>query len=86
MYLVAIAWIYVTLMMALAEATNPTGSILGAVITFILYGILPLSILMYILGTPQRKRRLREKEVLQNAAHTENPPSTPQPALKSKGQ
>lgn len=77
MYLVAIAWIYVTLMMALAEATNPTGSILGAVITFILYGILPLSILMYILGTPQRKRRLREKEVLQNAAHTENPPSTP---------
>lgn len=73
MYLVAIAWIYVTLMMALAEATNPAGSILGAVITFILYGIMPLSIVMYILGTPERKRKLRERQEMQqreNAAQT----------------
>lgn len=59
MYLVVIAWLYVTLMMALAEATSPTGSILGAVITFALYGLLPLSIVIYIMGTPARKRRLR---------------------------
>lgn len=59
MYLVVIAWLYVTLMMAVAEAASPTGSILGAVITFALYGLLPLSIVIYIMGTPARKRRLR---------------------------
>ena len=44
MYLVLIAWLYVTLMMALAEATSPTGSVLGAVVTFVLYGLLPMGI------------------------------------------
>lgn len=29
MYLVAIAWIYVVLMMAVAEATNSNGTVLG---------------------------------------------------------
>ena len=43
MYLVVIAWLYVTLMMAVAEATNTTGSILGAIITFVLYGLLPMA-------------------------------------------
>ena len=56
MYLVAIAWMYVVLMMAVAEATNSNGSVLGALVTFVLYGVLPLSIVMYLLGTPSRKR------------------------------
>ena len=60
MYLIAIAWIYVVLMMAVAEALSTQGTVLGAVITFALYGVLPLSILMYILGTPGR-RRLRQR-------------------------
>ncbi|MFD2754200.1 hypothetical protein [Comamonas terrae] len=59
MYLVAIAWLYVTVMMAVAEAAAPGGSWLGAFFTFALYGVLPLSIVLYILGTPGRKRRLR---------------------------
>jgi hypothetical protein len=60
MYLVAIAWMYVVLMMAIVEATSPIGTVLGAVFTFLLYGVLPLAILLYILGTPaRRKRRLR---------------------------
>lgn len=56
MYLVAIAWMYVVLMMAVAEAVSSQGTVIGAVITFVLYGILPLSLVMYILGTPGRKR------------------------------
>lgn len=66
MYIVAIAWMYVVVLMSLAEATSPQGTILGAIVTFILYGIIPLSILMYILGTPARKRalRVREEEIL----------------------
>jgi mannose/fructose/N-acetylgalactosamine-specific phosphotransferase system component IID len=58
MYLVAIAWGYVALMMAAAEALSPQGTIFGALVTLLLYGVLPLGLLMYILGTPGRKRRL----------------------------
>ena len=57
MYLVALAWGYVVLLMAAAEALSPQGTVLGALITLLLYGVLPLSLLMYILGTPGRKRR-----------------------------
>jgi membrane protein implicated in regulation of membrane protease activity len=62
MYLIAIAWGYVVLMMAAAEASSAHGSLLGAVVTLLLYGVLPLSLLMYILGTPGRKRRLKSAQ------------------------
>lgn len=62
MYLVAIAWIYVVLMMAVAEATSSQGSVLGAVFTFLLYGVLPLSIVMYLLRTPARRKARRLEE------------------------
>ena len=68
MYLVLIAWLYVTLMMALAEATSPTGTVLGAVVTFVLYGLLPMGIVGYILGTPARKRALRAKALAEQAS------------------
>ena len=58
MYLVVIAWLYVVLIAAVAEATSSIGTVLGAVITFVLYGLLPLSIVVFILGTPGRKRAL----------------------------
>lgn len=58
MYLIAIAWSYVAVMMAAAEALSPQGTIFGALVTLLLYGVLPLGLLMYILGTPGRKRRL----------------------------
>jgi len=73
MYLVAIAWIYVVLMMALAEALSSQGTVLGAIVTFALYGLMPLAILMYILGTPGRKRRLKAAE----AAEPSNAPGLP---------
>lgn len=57
MYLVAIAWIYVVLMMAIAEVVHPDGTWLGAVFTFLFYGVLPLSIVMYIMGARLRKRK-----------------------------
>ena len=56
MYLVLIAWLYVALMMAIAEATSPIGSILGALMTFLLYGVLPMTVVGYILLTPARRR------------------------------
>ena len=52
MYIIAIAWLYVTLLMALTETSWVAG-----VMTFLFYGLLPLSILLYLMGTPERKRR-----------------------------
>ena len=57
MYLVAIAWIYVVLMMAVAEAMHPEGTVLGALITFVLYGVLPLIIVLYIMGARIRRAK-----------------------------
>jgi uncharacterized membrane protein len=62
MYIVAIAWIYVVLMMAVAEALSTQGTVLGAVFTFLLYGVLPLSIVLYIMGSPARRRARRAAE------------------------
>jgi len=64
MYLLAVAWLYVTVLMALAEVAAPNGTLLGACITFVFYGLLPLSVLLYIAATParQRARRMREKQ------------------------
>jgi hypothetical protein len=59
MYLVVIGWIYVVLMMAVVEALSPNGTVLGAVFTFLLYGLIPLGIVMYIGLTPARKRAQR---------------------------
>ncbi|WP_026436544.1 hypothetical protein [Acidovorax sp. JHL-9] len=69
MYLVVITWLYVTLMMAAAEATSSTGSLMGAVVTFLLYGLLPSGIVAYILGTPARKRAIKAREEAQQAAY-----------------
>ena len=62
MYIVIIAWLYVTLMMAVAEATNTNGTVLGAIFTFLLYGVLPLALVVYLLNTPARRRALKERE------------------------
>lgn len=56
MLLVTLAWLYVALMMAIAEATSPQGTVLGAVFGFVGYGVLPLSLVLYVMATPLRKR------------------------------
>jgi hypothetical protein len=63
MYLVLIAWLYVALMMAVAEATSPVGSLMGALFTFLLYGLLPMGVIGYIMGTPSRRRARLAKEM-----------------------
>lgn len=64
MYLIVIGWIYVTLLMALAEATSSQGSVLGAIITFVLYGLLPMALVVYLVGTPLRRKAIRKTEQL----------------------
>ena len=64
MYLIVIAWLYVTLLMALAEAFSSQGSVLGAIITFVLYGLLPMGLVVYLMGTPLRRKAIRKSEQL----------------------
>ncbi len=54
MYIVAIAWLYVVLMMSLTET-----SVVAGVVTFGLYGLAPLSLFLWLVGTPQRRRNRR---------------------------
>ena len=62
MYIVAIAWIYVVLMMSITEESAVAG-----VMTFLLYGVLPLTIILYLMGTPQRKRDRQRADKLRLA-------------------
>ena len=64
MFLVAIAWMYVVLMVAAVEATSPQGTVLGAVFTLVLYGLLPLGIVLYLLASPVRRRQRRAQDAL----------------------
>ncbi len=76
MYLIVIAWFYVTLLMALAEALSTQGSVLGAIITFVLYGLLPISLVIYLFGTPLRYKARKKSEQAASAQAASVPPAS----------
>lgn len=71
MYIIPIGWLYVAVMMSLAEATSSNGTVLGAIMTLVLYGLLPVALVLYFMGTPARRRAIRAREAaeLQAAQH-----------------
>jgi len=77
MYLIAIAWLYVVVLMAVVEAASPHGSLLGAFFTLLLYGALPLGLLLFIAGTPTRRRMRHRAEAEAQQAPPPPPPSAP---------
>lgn len=64
MYITAIAWIYVAIMAAVTEPNLTAG-----IVTFLFWGVLPVSILLYILGSPARRRRRKAAESAQDRVH-----------------
>ncbi len=52
MWIVAIGWAYVVILMAATET-----SVIAGIMTFFGYGVLPLSILFYLAGAGRRRRR-----------------------------
>lgn len=72
-YLVVIAWFYVALMMSLAEAFSTQGSILGAIVTLFLYGIGPIALVVYLMGTPARRQARRAREQREAASSLGQP-------------
>ena len=80
MYLVPIAWLYVAVMMSVAEATNTNGTLLGAVFTFLLYGALPVGLVLYFMGSPSRRRANKAREAAEALAQPDAgslPPTDP---------
>jgi hypothetical protein len=54
MYIVAIGWLYVTVLLA---ASQPT--LFTAAVSFLFYGILPCALLLWLGGTRARRQRRR---------------------------
>ena len=73
MYLIVIAWMYVVLMMSVAEATHPTGTLLGALVTFVLYGVGPVALVVYLMRTPARRRAIKAREAAEHQAASFDP-------------
>ncbi|MDB5772296.1 MAG: putative transrane protein, partial [Burkholderia sp.] len=59
MHIVAIAWMYVVVMMSITEH-----SFIAGLMTFLLYGVLPVTVILYLMGTPLRKRKRAAAEKL----------------------
>ena len=58
MYIVAIAWIYVALLATVTETT-----VVGGILTFLFYGLAPLSLFLWLFGTPARRRRSAQRSL-----------------------
>jgi len=54
MWIVAIGWMYVVTLMAATEST-----VVGGIITFFGYGVLPISLVFYLTGSWRRSKRTR---------------------------
>jgi len=55
MYIIAIAWLYVVILMAVTEKSVTSG-----LLTFIFYGLLPCALLLWLLGTRHRRHHRKE--------------------------
>lgn len=74
MYIIAIGWLYVTLLMALTE-----GSVVAGVLSFVFYGLAPTALLMWLLGTTARRRRHAQREAAARQAEAASADSSPAP-------
>lgn len=57
MYIVAIGWLYIAILMAATEV-----SVVAGVMTFVFYGLAPLALVLWLMGTPRRRRARRERD------------------------
>lgn len=67
MYIIAIAWLYVTLLMAFTEP-----NIVAGLATFIFYGLIPMSLVLWLGGTKMRRQRQRHRQLLADQRANDN--------------
>ena len=73
MYLVAIGWLYVVLLMAFSA-----NSVVSGVVTFLLFGVLPVGTLIIVTRGSKRSRR-RQREAIQRANAGDDEPGSGAP-------
>ena len=72
MYIVAIGWLFVTILMAIAER-----SITAGLLTFLLYGLAPLLLFWWVVGTPKRRARNAARRARDGSMRVEERPDEP---------
>lgn len=72
MYIVAIAWMYVVMMVSFLQPTLFRG-----LVTFFGAGLLPLALLLFLVGTPQRRRNKQHLVEQENEASDPTTPELP---------
>jgi hypothetical protein len=73
--LIAVGWLYVALMMAVAEAGSTNGTLAGAVFTFLAFGVGPVSLLLYLMSRGARRRARERREADANREASNAPDS-----------
>lgn len=66
MYLIAIAWLYVVIIVAVADTT-----VVGGILTFVFWGLGPLALFLWLFSTPARRRQRAQQAALDEAAKVE---------------
>ena len=61
MYIIAIGWLYVTVLVAASEPT-----LIAGILSFLFYGLLPCSLLIWLGGSKARRQRRAHQELLAN--------------------
>lgn len=67
MYLIAIAWLYVVVIVSVSDDT-----ILGGLVTFLFWGLGPLALFLWIFGTPARRRAKARREAEADTASNDS--------------
>jgi len=62
-YIVAIAWLYVLMLVSVMQPT-----VFRGIVTFVGAGLLPLALLLYLVGTPQRRRQRQRASAQETVA------------------
>jgi len=67
MYIVVIAWLFVALIIAISQV-----SVVAAILSFVFWGIAPLALILWLFGTPQRRRRAVLQAQAEEKKHAED--------------
>lgn len=67
MYIVAIGWLYVVLMMALTAK-----SVAAGLFTFLAWGLAPVALILWAAGGPARRRAKALREMPDKPLHPQN--------------
>lgn len=69
MYIVAIAWLFTSILLAISQP-----SLVAGLLTFCFWGLFPLALLLWLIGTPARMRSKANQPSRNEASSDQLPP------------